>query len=530
MGVRLLGGRRFPCLLGVVFGLCNAAFAQQPAVRIPEGRRHFIVLVDSSASMTARSMPPAPPNTKRKALMAAERELASTLFDSNHIVKGPWYRKGVDLLTVIQYGIDTKPRADLAYLRLKDAKLDDDYVRRVIGARSDVSRKRFLAALNPKVHTQLNILAWALPLGLSAAAVPQEQVQDTYVILLNDAQMNDGSMVLEKHTMGMHLNPGARAKLAAREQLVESSVRLTGKAGFSSAWLEKSFGQDSDMVVITAFKAAPTTTTSEAEGMAKYNPLDSLRVDAGVSGLTASFNPEPELQGSDASLSIGSGHVTASRELILSPHNSVSFSGVDGQRGLVVLAVNKSASNPVLGIQKFQVLYEQTVVLPSSARTRLILGVMALFSVGICLAVWAYYHAVIAKHFKLWLPGYVTSFELPAISQSATSRYIVRQPVGNGEAAAALTLPPHFIRALFYRDATLRWDQKLCLGGNSDAETAKLSQLPRVAKLLWKDRPASSGEFTLSIERKLKSGRNQKAKINVRFLALRWSDSGAVSS
>ncbi len=466
-------------------------------------------------------MPPAAPNTKRKALAAAERELASYLFEPNHVVNGPWYRNGKDLLTVVQYGIDSLPRADLAYLRLKDARLDDDYVRKVIGAQSNVSRKQFIAALNPKVHTNLNVLAWALPLGLTTAAVPNQQVQETYVILLNDAQMNDGSMVLEKHTLGLHLNQAAREKLAKQENLVEKSIRLTGKYGFSSAWFEKPFGEGTDLVVITAFKAVPTTTAAAAEGMGKLNPLDNLSIDGGITGLSASFDPESELNGARANLTIQSGKDKSSSNFILSPHTRTTLGLVPGQQGTATLAIAKSASNPLLGTQQFEVHFKQPILLPSGVRSRSFLALIVLLAGVVGVASWAYYHLVTAKHFKLWLPGYVTSFELPAMSQGATSRFIVRQPVGNGELAAVLTLPKGIVRALFYRNATLRWDPKLSLVGHAEAEMAKIALLPSVAKFVWLDRPASSGEFVLSIERPLRSGRNQRAKINVRFLALK---------
>jgi len=471
--------------------------------------------------MVARSLPPAPPNTKRKALAAAEKQLMSMLFDSGAVVPGTWYRRGQDLISVVQYGIDTKPHAEQAYLRLKDARLDGDYVRRVVQAETKLSRQRFQAALNPKIHTHLNILAWALPMGVSAAAVPGRQVQETYVILLNDAQMNDGSIVLEMRTMGMHLNDAARQKLAAKQKLIDDSIRLTGKNGFSGAWFEKSFGDGMDRVVITAFKADPTTTASAAEPYLKLQPLDSLTFEDSREGLKASFDPGELLRGSSAFLSIAGPKAEASKSLILANHDELALKKIEGQHAVASLAIRKSSSNPVLGQQQFQVVYEQPVLLPAGARTRSFFLAFLSLAAVVALAVWGYYHAMLARHFRLWLPGYVTSFELPPVSQRIASRHIVRLPTETGELAAVLTLPSPLIRAIFYRQATLRWDPKLrLLKAPATLEIKDLMHLPTVTKLVWHDRPPTAGEFELTIERPAKNGRNQRAKINVRFLSL----------
>jgi hypothetical protein len=506
-----------------VIALYGKCCAQQGTIRIPEGRRHFIVLVDSSASMVARSLPPAPPGTKRKALAAAERDLASYLFTPDRIVKGRWFRRGQDLITVVQYGIDSKPHADRAYLRLKDARLDSDYVRRILRADTNVDRKHFVAALHPKLHTNLNILAWALPLGLSISAAPGRPVQDTFVILLNDAQMNDGSMVLEKHTMGMHLNETARQKLASAEKLVDASVQLTGKAGLSSTWFEKSFGQGSDLVVMTCFKANPTTTTSAAARYMAVNPLDSLRLEESGSGLIARLEPQPDQHSLSAALSLQAGNQATYGRFVLNPGSTVKLKGIAGQRAVATLSVTQVASNPVLGRQEFQIVYREPVLLPAGTRTRAVLCWILIAVLALAGGAWCYGQLTVARHFQLWLPGYVTSFELPALSQCATSRYIVRQPADNGELAAVLTLPSPLIRELFYRNATLRWDGKLSLKRFPDTEMAKMNKLPKIAEFVWRDRPAAAGEFNLNIERPSRTGRNQRAKICVRFLALQNS-------
>ena len=129
--------------------------AQQTQVVVPEGPRHFIVLVDSSWSMIANSLKPVPINTKREALASAEKYLTGLLYSPGKIIKGPWYRPKRDIVSVVHYGIDTEHRADLAYIRLKNARLDEDYARLIVKSNANLSRERFLKAIHPTVHTYL---------------------------------------------------------------------------------------------------------------------------------------------------------------------------------------------------------------------------------------------------------------------------------------------------------------------------------------------------------------------------------------
>ena len=506
----------------LVFGLfASTACAQQTQITIPDGPRHFIVLVDSSWSMVANSLKPVPVGTKRQALASAERYLTHLLYSPNKGEKAAWYRPNRDLVSIVHYGIDTESRADQAYIRLKNARLDEDYARVVIRANPNLTRDRFQRAIHPTSHTNLNVLAWALPVGMEAARVPSKKpVQETYVILLNDMQMNDGSVVLEANTLGMHLSPGVREELGRKNKLFSNSVRLTDRNGLSGVWLQKTFGQDLDLVAITIFKAVPTTTNQAAGALTKLRPLDSLSISGSASGLQAHLSPEEKLIGSKAALRIQSDRESRVNEKLLTQQTDYQLGKVSGGNARAYLLVSRTASNPLLGSQTFQVLYEQPVMLPGESMVRSFgLGFVLLALIGSMLG-WIYYNIFQARHFFLYLPGYVSSFALPPIAQRVNSRHRTRVPLSNGEVAAVLVLPSRLIRRIFYRNTTLHWDPRLRVPKlAADCESYSVLNLPRSVEFMWQDEPPSSGEFELWLDRKMSNGRNQRAQVSVRFLS-----------
>ncbi len=506
----------------LVFGSILPAMGQQTQVSTPDGTRHFIVLVDSSWSMVANSLPPSPTSTKRNALEAGEQELASLLYSPGKVVDGPWYRPKRDLISVVHYGIDSKARADLAYIRLKDAQLETDYSRLVEQANPKLSKGRFLKAIHPSQHTNLNVLAWALPLGLWTAKVSKtKSIQETFIILLNDMQMNDGSMVLEGHTLEMHLTPTVRNRLNRRRKVFNDSVRLIDKNGLPGVWLQRHFGDGSDLVAITILKALPSTTFVAAGELTKLHPIDDLKLHRGRSGLTASIASDKSLVGSHATLRLTTNRTTRSKGFVLQRQSEVNLGEVPGQDAKAYLLVDRTATNSLLGTQIYQVLYMQSILLPSGSLVQALASWLFWLSIVGGTFMWAYYHALLARHFQLLLPGYVTPFLLPPLSQRVHSRHTTRQPSGNGEKAAVLVLPSRFIRAIFYRNTILNWDARLRMPKlPASAESANLMLLPRCVEFIWQDRPPISGEFEISIERRLRNGRNQRAQTNVRFFAL----------
>ena len=504
-----------------VFGAIFPAWAQPAKFQIPDGARHFIVLVDSGTSIVGGSHFPVPADTKRKNLAAAKRELAEILYSPNRGQAEPWYRPGRDRISVVQYGIDTRPHAELAPSRLKNARLDDDYARRIIHAERRLSRNRFLAALTPRKRTHLSILPWAIPLGLSAAAVPTYSIQETYVILLNDAPSNDGLLSVQNSRASDRLNSAARQRLAQTQKIAKDSLTLVGKNGTNGPWLEQRFGEGANSVVFTFFKAEPKTTVYRAAELARLHPLDNLTLEPSGIGIRATMDPDKILIGKTAQFRLDEPKRAEIVTTTLAPRTSLHLSDLGGMLGKASLVVTDSVPNLLLGKQQFQISYARSVVLLAGRRAEAAIQWICFALAASAIGIWAYVQAVLARHFQLWLPGYVTSFRLPPIAQKVASRHVLRLPVEVGELAAILILPSPLIRWIFYRNATLAWDSKLVvIGAPGDRHSAKLTELRTLTKFVCQQRPPTSGEFEFTIERPTKKGGNQRAKINVRFLSL----------
>ncbi|HWD39811.1 MAG TPA: hypothetical protein VG944_13260 [Fimbriimonas sp.] len=513
------------------------AWAQVSGFSVPDGPRHFIVLVDSSFSMEATSQKPTPPGAKRAALRRAEDALASLLFDrGSEVPNQPWYRKGRDLLSVLYYGIDRQSQAASAYLRLRYADLGQDYMR--VGAlhSSSATKARFRKLLHPPFRTQLNILAWAMPLGVRSAAVSEHMsVQQTYVILLNDAQMNDGSMVLEDSTLSRHLSANVRQRLQQRQRQFTQLVRLTDANGQPQPLLTRGFGEYRDQVVITAFRATPTTT---AAAVAKYEPVRALASSSVFRrGNTpaAVIQPPSLLRGRQAEVRLDGDHVNvASKPFRLADRNSVALSlgraPADSTAATLRLAVLDHASNPLLGQQAFDVNFDKAVVLPEgpgtlAAKVRY-WGILVL-AAGLAFAAagWYAYHRLVARHFRLWLPDYSQGLSLPPMRQGGTVHYITRMASSQSEAAAYLELPSPLIRRLFYPALRVHRDPRLVLlrapSLADEATSVVTPDLPRFLELVWIERPLSAGMFDLSIEQQTRSGKSLLVQATIRFSGMR---------
>jgi hypothetical protein len=435
-----------------------------------------------------------------------------------------WYRPNRDLITIVEYGFDRNGAANSAYKRLKWASLGEDYVRPTTKGRSNLSRDEFRARLRPRRRTHLNVLAWALPLGLDAAAVPTgTPVQDTFVLMLNDAQMNDGSMVLERYTMGQHLNGPARTRLQRKEEQFAENVLLTDADGAPGAIKQVAFGPSTDKVVLTIFRAMSKVSKNAALPYADLDPLDGVDLDWTWGGLHVSTSTPRELNGMSGSVRIDGkvGHASAPVKLDRGASATIPNLSKEGagQAAMLSLAVTRASVNPILGRQTFNIVFSREVLVPaSSGLARYLLwslGILGLAGLG-----WAYHQRFVARHFRVWLPDYTLPTSLPPLSNDVTTHFSSRVPKFDGEEAAWIELPHAFVRRLFYRDSILRWDERLSVLGLGDTTQAKLTSLPRFVTFVWSGRPASGGEYDLVVERPKPGGRNHRLKATVRFLSL----------
>ena len=521
---------RLITLLGAIaiFGGRTTAWGQARQVTIPDGARHFIVLVDSSKGMV-QSKSQTDPDAKNKALIDAKADLTSMLFSPKSGQDLPGYRRGRDRITVVQFGIGVGKHENLANERLKTARLDEDYARRITHAESKMSARRFGLVINPRTRTQFDILPWAIPLGVFAASVPNYMVQETYIVLLTDSRFLDPQTTDRSKLAASYLNKSAQNRLTKRLKQFDELVQLVPCGGGNVIWSQRIFGFGEDKIVIAAAKLLPLTTEKAVSAILESHPLAGLQVERELGGFMVSLSPKSGLLGVKSKLELRSGSSEQSKEFAFEENQRLHMGEVGGFNADAALTVTQRAANPLLGRQEFQLQMISPVALPAARLlTRCLWMVLTSILIGFG-GYWAYYQAVLARHLQLWLPGYVTSFRLPPLSQRVNSRHLIRIPVEVGDVSAILILPSPFVRYVFYRGATLHWDARLRVPAlPPDAVSAKMTQLPRVTKFICVDRTHAAGEFELVLERITKNKRNHRAQINVRFLSLPNSSRSAL--
>jgi hypothetical protein len=512
-------------LLILIVGLATSAWAQ--TVFVPEGPRHFIVLVDTTASMSSRISGPNP-WAKAQHLEQAEKLLGRALFHGSIHLRIPRYRAHQDLLTVIKYGIDKYRDSAHAYQRLKWADLTRDYIRRDVFARSGMTESQFRSALKvpQRDRTNLNVVAWAVPMALSAARVdPGRPVQDTYIVLLNDAQLNAGSVALEAFELGQWLGPVGTSELVKAQQLEEQNVRLTNARGAMTPLASNNVGGGKSLISIAAFEAAPLTTDAAASRLEQLTPLE--RLDIGRSGplLSIAFNPPRALRGHQATIRL-EGTVSVNAVSVDLEDRTTAQLGVpadaDDKPATLVLTPLFQASNPILGQQEFTVSYRQQIVVPSSgaARRRFLANLATLLAVILfpSLVIWIYFQIFAAREVQLRLMGYAVPFKLPPLSQNQRVRYEVRVPSWPEDIAAEIVIPGKFVRRLFYRDFAIRWDQKLQLQTFPPETTeSNGAGLPRVLRFVWKPGTDPSYEVSIRLARRLPFVKAQQIDLTIGF-------------
>lgn len=515
------------------------AKGQAIGLTVPDGTRHFVVLFDTSASMWATG-------TKRRALDAACEDLAAALYDGSGELKDiPSFRTGKDLLTIVHFGFDRSRDHARAYERLRYATLRDDFVQVQTPTTSSLRRKEFLRTfeVTQANKTNINALGWAFPLGIGAARVsPETRVQNTYVILVNDSQINDGSIALERLTLGHWLGEAGRQTLAHAEEEQSANVQLVNNLGSAMPLVSKQFGRDQNMVTVAAFQARPVTSIRKAASVSNLKPLEGLSAgwitQAGKTRLSISFKVPDELRGKHAILSASVGNKGAMTQLELKRATTAEVAlspDFADETARIVLRPELAAQNPLLGTQVFTIPYEELVKLPSSpessAAKRNRAFIWFLLAVGVAWGGITFYrHGWLLSHLRIRLPGYAPPFELPPLSQNRAARFAVRIPAGNGETALVLLPPSGLIHKLFYKEAIACWDPQLrAVGLGEDVTQVNLADLSAPLHLEWRDRPVESTTARVTIQRKLFFFPPHQLEILVRFAALpRLSGNGRI--
>jgi hypothetical protein len=324
------------------------------------------------------------------------------------------------------------------------------------------------------------------------------------------------------------LNEKARSKLEQSEKQLADFVRLTDGEGQPGAYKQLSFGPDVDPIVITIFKAASKVSAQSAEKYRSLDPLEGADLAwEGPTTLGIHFAAPSEIRGKRAKVRIDGkvGHASGRAELSMSSYAKVEGLSAEGagENAHLALLVEGQSSNALLGSQSYNIVFEREVLAPPSpySKGRLWSAFIVLLAVGgIAGGIWAWYQRNMARHFRFWLPDYTLPASLPAISQEANSHFSSRVPRYDGDEAAWLELPHPLIRSLFYKGATVQWDDRLEVPGFAGETEATMSRLPRFVSFLWTSRPSSGGEYDVIISRPASKQRNQRMKATVRFLSL----------
>lgn len=524
--------RRFAALRLIALWAILAGFgtlrAQPVGYQVPDGRRHFIVLFDTSASMWGSA-------TKRRSLDRAVETLAQTLFEGGALKGVPRYRQGKDLLSVVHFGFDRSRDHHKAYERLRTATLGIDYVRPLVSASASTSRESFVRTfqVSQADKTNINALAWAIPLGLNAARLGSGvAVQKTYVILVNDAQLNDGSLALERFTLGVWLGDAGHARLEQAERAQSQNVRLTNGQGAMIPLASAPFGSGRNLISVSAFEAQSVPSMAKAGSLSKLRPLEGAGLDwvstPKGTRLEVTFDVPKELRDRKASLSAaveGSPSVQVdlsartSAVLPLSPDFA-------GETVKLVLRPQIQATNELLGAQTFTIPFEEPVRLPNSdessaARRGRLFWWLVLVGGVVGGAVTFYRHGWLLSHFAVRLPGFAGAFPLAPLSQTRSERLAVRLPVGEGDAAFWLVAPTGWIRRAFYARGHVEWDGRLAARGYpADTLVLSLAELPETLELIWRERPEEATTAKLAIERRLLFFPVHRSEVIVRFSAL----------
>ncbi|MDX2066007.1 MAG: hypothetical protein SFX74_09720 [Fimbriimonadaceae bacterium] len=453
------------------------------------GAWHVVILVDRSKSV----------GDSPAALRRAENSLAEALFDGRGPLadgegtgSGGGLRKlgPADRISIVHYGIDTQPDANSAYKRLRNARFPNDYAR-VTWNRSLPRRARFLSALRPTVRTNLNVLAWAFPLGFAALrpgsngpGSNNEPPMETVVVTLHDAELNAGGVALERQVFDRYLSSGNRALVRQAEADLDQHVTLTDRAGSLRPFVERVFRQGAKQIVVAAYFARSRTGEAEAAKLEERPILGSaadwtapgrvsvpLDVPAGLRGRPATFRLERSRSSID--LPLDGRAATAP----LDPQFA-------GQSQRAYLTARLDHADPLLGPTQVPVRFQAAVWVPATdaaaiaQRTRWQwLAAMAAIALAAGYAMWIFRARPIRA--RLW--GYPGARELPTFGgfrgrDVRTSGYRLRVPIEPDAAIALIELPGPVTRALLLPRFRVR--------GAAPGFTSEFEPVPRATRLL----------------------------------------------
>ncbi|AIE86031.1 hypothetical protein [Fimbriimonas ginsengisoli] len=226
------------------------------------GPRHFIVLVDASRSMHHGTAEDAV-RRRNASRDAMEGEVFAHLARHGFpAAKGrptvPPYRKGVDYVSLIRYGVVTNSKAspnqnELA-AQLRRSKLPHDFIHADVRLSLKFDPFRLRASLPYVGNSDLapywyGPQSWARTYGLlEARAGKAREIQRTYLLLISDDQVNDSTLSTEAVTLDRLVRETNEDPAAKRRRFADR-YRLTDGTGSDGVIYEQAYPTKGDPVV-----------------------------------------------------------------------------------------------------------------------------------------------------------------------------------------------------------------------------------------------------------------------------------------
>ncbi|AIE83573.1 heat shock protein HSP60 [Fimbriimonas ginsengisoli Gsoil 348] len=437
---------------------------------VPDHPNHLIVLLDASRSMQGE---------RSSSAKRAVHRLLDSLYGSEKLEGLPRFDPAHDLVTVLQFGIDSGGEASTAYRRLKWHDLKKDYLHPQITHEPRVTREQLADALQPERGYNLTALAWARAMALDASQVPSgTRVQRTFVLILSDNEANGGTMAEEAEVLEHFARPGDSAWIRALRRKVGKEYRFVGADGVEEPLFEqeiRAFGK-AKPVYLSGYEVlnrARERASAEAAAIPAVGSIDIGWQDEGGPHPTAVVRIDPSEKirkrfGQHAAARItagspnahGEGKVGEAGDTLESP---MKFGSLPGgvEPATVRLAVTSDQPGGWLGTRRADTVYVINAAVPipgthTIGRRLENSFLFLLFATVAGTALWLWYSWRAGRHFRLKLPGYGNPILLPALGiQVAPIADEVPKPPFVGGEALRVILPPRWMRRIFYRDATL---------------------------------------------------------------------------
>ena len=451
------------------------------SVVAPEGPRHLIVLLDGSLN--------------RQGQMEASKYLQKLMSSDDPEIG---FRLGKDYLTVAFYGFGGNHKS-----------FASQFVHPVLiqGRKFSASRLRRLFFTN-RLYRSIPP-DWVLPIALQRLKPSSQfQVQETEAILVTGEQT------------------AKPFSLSALQRVQLSSAQDTYRSFVNESPLSPATPGYSQPFSVVAVKLEPVGLDfSKIEWPAP----SSVSLAWKGRELYAQVGLPSVYEGREIKLVVSSrGTAAASQEFTAETSNRLRLASdrivESAGPATMTVEVADTVENPLLGSTRVFREVPLQVFLPAGplawiGKLERLLELAALLAFAVWAGLWYRREQKVGRHFGVWLPDYANPFLPSPLNGLKEEGMMSRAERGIGEVAAVVQLPNRWLKALFYRDASIRWDERL-RGHGFEGTSAAMQELPQFLALEWRDRELRGGDFDLWIERGREGKRHDRMKISVRYFSI----------